>query len=382
MKAQILQESFHEALKAVAWALPSKTLIASTNAILVTVGKGKVQVEATDLLTHATAYCPAAVEEDGISLLSGRQLLETVALMNQERIQLTSTDSKVTLRGSKSRASLNTMNIDDFPPQPNLSQASPVRNVQAGTLLSALHSVSFAAIRDPKQAAVTMLLGINLSFEQEVLTLIGCDSSRAAYSSAFSPGLSLPAITIPAGPFEAAIKVLSREPKTDIQITPDRTRVYLSVPSLASYSIQLLNGEYPNVRKLVPTNNPTLVTVDSKELADAIRFTQIYRGDSSAVRLSVTPNGIIASASEQAGEAVNRVEATLSGQLVSLAMNAAFVLDWLEMQTGKVEISFSDPAKPVLFRVPNAQPGDCYVCMPVYFKSSEILPAEGVVANA
>mgnify|MGYP001577826606 FL=1 len=371
MKAQVLQESFHKALRAVAWALPSKAMIRSTNVILLTVEQGRIQMEATDLETHATAYCPAIVEEEGIYLVQGRQLLETVALMTQERIQLASDGTKVTLKAGKSRASMATRDLEDFPTHSSLAQSSPARNIQAGALLDAIHAVSFAAVSGPHQVSMPMLQGVNLEIEPGVFRLTGCDSSRVAFSSVPSPGPLSKAITIPAGPFEAAVKMLSEEPKADVILVFDHSSVSLTVPNLASYRIQLLAATYPEVRRFIPANNPTIVTTNPKELADAIRFAQVFQGDSVIINLSIAAAGITVSASEEIGDAEHEVPATLLGQPLTLSLNSLFVLDWLEKQTGKVEISFLDDAHPVLFRAAGALPGDCYVCMPVYSKQPD-----------
>lgn len=373
MKAQVLQESLHQALRMIAWALPGKSLIESVNGILLRVVNERVEVSATDLAVYATASCLARVEEHGVYLVSGAHLLETVANMNQERILLSGPVTRITLQAGRSRAIMTSMHWEDFPEQPIEGSVLYSCSIQVDLFLKAIRAVSFAAIRDPRKTGAPILLGINLQFENDTIKLAACDSNRAAYSTvqilSAETSTTTPNITVPAEGLETATRMLASEPKTIMRLQIEKTRIRLSLEGIATYTIQLLNGIYPDVRRLIPTVYGTSATMSPKKLLEVVRFAKIYQNDSTTMQFAFEDNTLqVTTQNEGLGESEHSLDIKMTGAPMKIELNSAFVMDYLEtvQDHPTIEARLQDATKPILFNDGATKDENCYLCMPIF----------------
>jgi DNA polymerase-3 subunit beta len=112
----------------------------------------------------------------------------------------------------------------------------------------------------------------------------------------------------------------------------------------------LVDGEYPKVRSLFPSESPVHAVVETAPLVEAVRRVALVAERNTPVRLTFDDGQVTLEAGQgddaQASEAL---EATLNGEQIAIAFNPQFLLDGLQaLTTPFVRLSFTQATKPAV----------------------------------
>jgi len=118
---------------------------------------------------------------------------------------------------------------------------------------------------------------------------------------------------------------------------------------------RLIDGEYPQVRNLFPSEATGYAVIGRQEMLDAIKRARLVVEKNSAVRLSFSEGQVILEAGQgdnaQTSEAL---EATLHGEDIVMAFNPSFLQEGLGATSAPyVRLSFTSASKPAVL---TAQP--------------------------
>jgi DNA polymerase-3 subunit beta len=145
----------------------------------------------------------------------------------------------------------------------------------------------------------------------------------------------------------------------------------LTGPDLA-ITTRLLEGEFPKFRALFPTEFTSVATIPTGPFADAVKRVALVAERNTPIRLAFAQDGLtIEAGSGDDAQAVDRIDAGLEGDDISIAFNPAYLLDGLNAAGSPVtQISFVSPTKPALLQGKADQVADAddsfkYLIMPV-----------------
>jgi DNA polymerase III subunit beta len=136
---------------------------------------------------------------------------------------------------------------------------------------------------------------------------------------------------------------------------------------------RLLDGEFPKVRSLFPSEHLTTAIVDRKELIDSVKRVSLVAERNTAVQMAFADNVLTLDAgSGDEAQASERLEATVDGDDLTTGFNPQFLLDGLSaIEQDTVELAFTQPSKPVVISgragedgADGADPGFRYLLMP------------------
>ena len=110
----------------------------------------------------------------------------------------------------------------------------------------------------------------------------------------------------------------------------------------------LIKGNFPPVRRLFPEQTDHYAVVNTAELAEAVRRVALVLDRSAPLRFTFTPDGVSmdASGTEQA-RATESVDATLTGEDVTLGLNPQYLLEALgavKSEFARITFTSSDNA--------------------------------------
>ncbi|WP_367117101.1 hypothetical protein [uncultured Demequina sp.] len=113
----------------------------------------------------------------------------------------------------------------------------------------------------------------------------------------------------------------------------------------------LMDGDYPQVRRLFPDESPITAVVKTTDLIEATRRVSLVAERNSSVRLAFVEGEVTLDAGQsddaQASEAI---ECDLSGDAITVAFNPQYLLDGLgALSTEYVRLGFTQETKPVEF---------------------------------
>lgn len=335
--------------------------------------QGVINLASFDYETSARSEIPAEVAEPGTVLVSGRLLAEISRALPNKPVDVALEGSKVIVTCGASRFTLLTMPVDEYPALPGLPEVSGT--VSGDAFTHAVAQVTVAASRDD---TLPLLTGVRVEIEGERITLLSTDRYRLALReltwTPATPGFSAVAL-IRARTLNDVAKSLGSGGLVNVGLSTGQGLDLVGFEAGGRQTTsQLVEGDYPAVRRLFPDSTPIHAVVATAPLIEAAKRVSLVAERNTPIRLSFSDGQVVLDAGHgddaQASEAL---EAVLVGEDIAVAFNPQFLLDGLgALGTDFVRLSFTHPNKPVEFTGQGSLDGEDdsayrYLLVPIRF---------------
>jgi DNA polymerase-3 subunit beta len=314
-------------------AFAAKATINGFAAITLAFRDQRVAVQATDLSTTVQIKLPVKGKKSTTVALDAAMLKRfTGALRRQEHVDISITADQVTLQAGdlvyEMRPYL------DAPIVVTPDQVNPV-DFDRGLFAAAVKVAGVAAGTD---AARVILTGILFDEGKAVAT----DSYRLVVHDA--PDFGRP-LLIPAKALALAAAVTRDEENVRIDVLDHQVHF---VSPLRSVVIRLIDGQYPDWRKLLDTPGPVTVAVERTAIVDRLRKVALAGGDSTPVRLTVGADDIAITIHEvDRANGAAGIPATVDGTLDPVGVNPQYLSELLAaVDVPEVVLHFTNTLKP------------------------------------
>lgn len=354
MKFSCLQENLKAGLSIVNKAVATKgSLPVLSNVLLSAATDGRLKLAATNLETSIVTWIPATVEETGATTVPARLLSEFIGNLSPTSISATLTAQTLELTTPSGKSKFNGMPVEEFPSLPEVSQ-NLVLEVDPAVFAKAVSEVVFATATDE---ARPVLNGVLVKTEGQDLVLVGVDGFRLAERRLPLPTeVNFSSVIIPAKTLaEVARLVSGTSGKLAIALQPDGNLAAFTAGDFSVLS-RLLEGEFPDYTRIIPTENKTRATFLREDFLKAVRLSNTFAKDANniiKVALDKEASQITLSATaSEIGENSSYFAATITGDSLEASFNGKFLLDLLN-NTGseKITIEASGPLSPSLWRL-------------------------------
>jgi len=374
MKLTCLQENLNRGLGIVGRAVATRTTLPITNNVLLTAEKGQLKLVATNLEMAISCWIGAKIEEEGAITVPARLLTEFVSSLPSDTIAINLSPQTKTLglKCARFEARISGVDAKEFPPIPSVDEGITT-SVEVETLRQAINQVVFAAATEESRPVLT---GVCTQFEGSTLTLAAADGFRLAVfklpiKEKFSQKTE---VIIPARTLAELNRLMGdQEEAVSITLNPNKSQVLFRLKSTELVS-QLVQGTFPNYSQLIPKSYNTRVMVNVKEFQQATKTASIFARDGSGiVRLVVTPGSetnpgrlAISARSEEIGDDVGEIDATVEGADAKIAFNGKYLTDVLSvLRESQVALETTNPSSPGLIR-PVGTENYTHVVMPMF----------------
>lgn len=337
---------------------------------------GTIGLASFDYEVSARSEIPADVSEPGTVLVSGRLLAEISRALPSKPVDVTLEGNKVVLTCGASRFTLLTMPVEDYPALPAMPELTGT--VPGDELTHAVAQVSVAASRDD---TLPLLTGVRVEIEGERITLLATDRYRLALReltwTPATPGYSAVALVRARTLNDVAKSLGAGGGQVNIGLSTGEGIDLIGFEAGGRHTTsQLVDGDYPAVRRLFPDATPIHAVVPTQALIDAAKRVALVAERNTPIRLAFSEGQVVLDAGQgddaQASEAL---EAVLVGEDIQVAFNPQFLLDGLgALGTDFVRMSFTHPNKPVEFTGQESLDGEDssayrYLLVPIRFSS-------------
>jgi DNA polymerase-3 subunit beta len=348
MKLTCSRDEFVAKLAVVARAVSTRSSVQVLAGVLLRAEAGELQLAATDMELSLRTSLDAQVEGEGSVVVPGRLLIDLARLLPDSEVELEhrAEEGVVQLVCGTASYRLHTYSAEDFPRLPEVD-ATQTFTVDAEALLETVAQVSRSASRDESRPVLT---GILARFEPGKLVMAATDSYRLAVKETDLAGSTqeLEAI-IPA----RALTELAR-------IAGDATQLELGVQENqvafrtgdAVLTTRRIDGQFPNVKQLLPEQFEHVVTLPRSELLDVVRRVAVMAQRNSPLRLRFSEGELQVSAQTQdVGEAKEALPAPFTGDTLEIGFNPEFLRDGIEsVQSDEVQLKLISPLRPGLIQ--------------------------------
>ncbi|GAA1932967.1 DNA polymerase III subunit beta [Nocardioides marmoribigeumensis] len=345
--------------EAVAWAargLPVRPSIPVLAGLLIETAEGGdgLVLSTFDFETSARVSIPASVQDEGRALVSGRLLADICRSLPNKPVDMAIDGAKVTLRCGSATFTLQTMPVEEYPSLPSMPEAAG--SVSSEVFSQAVAQAVTAAGRDDM---LPVLTGVRIEIEGSQIALLATDRFRLALRElTWDPGTTDAEANalVPARVLADTAKALNTGSTVTIALSGSGSGDGLIGfegevnGGFRRTTTRLLDGEFPRVRTLFPSEHLTTVRIDRAALVEAVKRVALVAERNAAVQLRFDDSGLTLDAghSDEA-LATELIEAQVKGESITTGFNPQFLLEGLTaIDHPVVELAFTQPSKPAV----------------------------------
>ncbi len=351
VKFRVERDVFADAVAWAARSLPVRPSAPVLAGLLIEAGDEGLVLSAFDYETSARAEIRADVSTEGRVLVSGRLLADICRSLPNKPIDFELGGAKLELKCGSGRFSLQTMPVDEYPTLPSVPAASGV--VNGDEFANAVAQAVTAAGRDDM---LPVLTGVRIEIEGDRMSLLATDRFRLSHRELTwrpaSTDASLAAL-VPAKVLSDTAKNLSGDVTISISSAGGEGIIGFEgsgSDGLRRTTTRLLDGDFPKVRSLFPSEHLTVATVSKSELIDTVKRVALVAERNTAVQMKFGDGEIVLdSQSGDEAQATEAVAAEINGDEIVTGFNPTYLLDGLSAIVGeKIDLAFTQANKPVV----------------------------------
>ncbi len=343
-----------------------QTLPILSNVLIQSDGKNRLSLTGTDLEVEVITYCENSKADAGDLTINARKLFDiTRALPEDSEITLTTEDNgKVIIRSGKSRFTVQTLPVDDFP-KIETEQWNQVWKLPANVFKQALARTAFAMAQ---QDVRFYLNGLLLDSDSEKLKTVATDGHRLAKTECILASRSTEAVIQAIVPRKAITELNHIIEDTDNEITVSFNQNHIRVElDSVIFTSKLIDGRFPDYEKVIPKNQDKSLIINRQELQNTLNRAAILTNEKfRGVRLIVTKGTMSVSANNpDQEEAFDEINIEYNGENVEIGFNVGYMLEALNaIDSEKIEMLLSDANSSGTIRAPGDE-DTVYIVMPM-----------------
>ena len=331
MKLQVTQENLNRSLGTVARVANSRNALPILANVLLKTVNNRLSMSATNLDIAITDYIGAKVTEAGTVTVPARLMQDFVGSLPGGVIELELEENKLHIRTEHYKSVINGISAEDFPEMPDIENGT--RWTIAGPLLKkALQQVAFAASNDESRPVLTGVYLHTIKDEKTGagrLYMAATDSYRLAEKD-LGPNDNDINLLIPVSAMQDLLRIVSDFGET-VEVTHDTQQILFRVGDVDLVA-RLIEGKYPDYRRLIPAGFDTTALIKRSEFVNVTKVSALFARESAgSVTIEVDGDNkqlSIHAIASQLGEndAAAPAEVTGGG---SITLNSRYLLDAL-----------------------------------------------------
>ncbi len=351
MKLQVTQENLAKALNSVSRVASSRgTLPILSNVLLKTIGN-RLSIAATNLDIAITHYIGSKVGEEGSITVPARLMQDFVSSLPSGIIELSLDDYKLHINTDQYQSVINGISAEDYPVMPAITEGKTWK-VSGRVFKTGLQQVVVAASTDEARPVLT---GVYIHSHEGQLYLVATDSYRLAEKSLIKTKEDV-SLLVPASALQDLLRILG-EYEDEVTVTHDDQQVLFKVGDVELVT-RLIEGNYPDYRKLIPANFAASATLKRADLTNITKVSSLFARESAGsvtINLDKEKNQVsIRSVASQLGENTASADAAVTDD-GTITLNSRYILDALHALSGEdVTFSFNGKLEPWVLADPKA----------------------------
>ncbi len=377
MRAVCNTEAFSKKLALVSRGVSARSTIQLLGGILLEAGDGSVKLSATDMEISVQTSSPAEVEEEGRVVIPARIFNDIVRSQPAGSFSLEHDDSGGTVRlaAGENEYRIRAYAADDFPQLPGFD-AEGAFKMSGELLVETVEKVSRSYSRDETRPVLT---GILISFEENRVRMVTTDSYRLSIKETELATIAFEGsreAIIPARAMQEVSRIFGSEGEEEVEVSLGQNQALFRIEDVL-FGTRLIDGNFPEYRRLLPTAFEREISVKREELMGTLRRVNLFAQRQTPpvpVSLSFSEGAVeVIVRNGEVGEAHERLQASSEDDFL-ISFNPGYLLDGVSaVDTESVVFKLNEALKPGLI-VPGEngeeEPDFLYLIMPMRDPSS------------
>lgn len=355
MRVSFLSENINKKISFVNHAVSNRSVLPILLNLLLSVRKGKFFISATDLEIGIEVNVPANIEEDGEITVPAKTFYELLGNVSKGKVVLYTKNNNLFFEADKIKTVFQTISPEEFPKIYD-DKGDKIASLDNKTLVDDLPKVVLAAAQDAGRPALS---GVLMKKEEKGggFLMVATDGYRLSLKKG-SGGKSAEKkdqsqLLVPARLIRELVSVKDWVQKVDVYSSAGNNQIIFFLED-AILAGRLIEAEFPNYEKIIPSDFSTRVTTDREEFQKAVKTCSIFARESAGiVKLSLEKGKIVVSASAPSlGETAVDVEAVIEGEENEIAFNGRYLLEFLgSVSSEKIIFEMTGPLSPGVFKL-------------------------------
>lgn len=369
MRLTIERSALLNALGHVQNVVERRTTVPILSNVLIEARDGVVTFAATDLDIEIIDGANADVEQTGTLTLQAHTFYDIVRKLpdgSQVKLELAPDSGRVSITSGRSRYFLPILPASDFPSLGN-GDFDKSFEIELPALARLIDRTRFAISLEETRYYLNgiYLHGAN-GAAGPCLRAVATDGHRLAQCDYPLPegandisGVIVPRKTI----LELRRLLESNDEVVEIAVSEAKIRFSVGRATLTS---KVIDGTFPDYERVIPKENPHLMTVNNDEFSRAVdRVATMAIERLRPIKLGLSSDNLnLTFSNPETGEASEELEVAYQGPEMEIGFNAKYLLDIAALINGQTEFYFRDSASPTLVK-DASDPNSTFVLMPL-----------------
>ncbi|MBZ4200639.1 MAG: DNA polymerase III subunit beta [Methylotenera sp.] len=364
MNIQINRETLLKPLTSVTSIVEKRHTLPILSNLLLEAKQNKIHLTATDLEMQISLTVNSATTGDFSTTISAKKLLDICrSLPDNADINMTTNESRITLKAVKSRFNLQTLPAADYPVMTKTQGSTTLVELAQRELKDLLKQVEFAMAQ---QDIRYYLNGLLFEISANKLNIVGTDGHRLSFTSTeLKQSYEKQDVILPRKTVVELIKLLDDTDEV-VQIELASNQVNFSFGNLKLIS-KVIDGKFPDYNRVIPVGHQNTFSIERLTVLLAMQRASIlsnekYRG----IRMVLSNNNLkLISTNSDQEKAEEELEINYSGDTLDIGFNVTYLIDVLNnTNCDQASFSFADANSSCLVTIPN-NPNYKYVVMPM-----------------
>ena len=357
MRFIIQRDHLVQSVQDVMKAITSRTTIPILTGIKIVASEEGVTLTGSDSDISIESFIPKEeddkeiieIKQPGSIVLQARFFSDMVKKLPSDFVEIeVQNHLQTVIRSGKSEFNLIGLDAEEYPHLPQIEEEN-VFKIPTDLLKAMIRQTSFAVSTSETRPILT---GVNWKVENNELYCIATDSHRLAQRKA-KIEMETPAnynVVIPGKSLNELSKILADNSES-IEIVITENQILFKAKHLLFFS-RLLEGNYPDTSRLIPSESKTDIVLHTKEFLHAIdRASLLAReGKNNVVKLITLQDQLIeiSSNTPEVGKVVEEMKGiSMDGEELKISFSAKYMMDALRAIEGnEIKISFTGAMRP------------------------------------
>jgi DNA polymerase-3 subunit beta len=369
MQFTIKRDILLKSLSLVQGIIEKKNTLPILSNVLLIVREKKLEIVATDLdLIFYEEINQVNIIKEGSTTTSAtilHDILRKLPSNSEIKFELIN-ENKLSLTTDNSDFNLMCLPKDNFPNFADTFEGEEL-NVNKSKLLSLLNKTKIAISNDDTRHYLNgIFLHTTQSQNKTYLTGVATDSHRLSSSSMeIEDGKNFNSLILPKK-LVFQLCTLLQETDDKVMMQTGETKIQFKIGKIQLTS-KVIDGKFPDYRKVVPTGNDKCVIVPSEDFIRSIeRVITVSLDRKEGVKLVLNKDSIkLSVVSANSGEGNEVIKANYNADEMTISFNSKYLVDIASAVEDKnLKINLKDSVSPVLIE-DNSDKNSYYVIMPM-----------------
>ena len=331
---------------------------------------GNLSLTGYNMETAITYEIDAEVTDIGECILPAKLFGDIIRKLPEGPVTVVVDENyKVSIRAGYASFTISAENADDYPELPDVGEGRPIRIPQTA-LKELIGSTIFAVSENQGRPIHT---GVKFEVADDTVSAIAVDGFRLArrtYHCEENTGRNL-SFVVPAQGLKEVEKIL-QDSDDFVAFTLGSKHILFQMGS-ATLVCRLLEGEFLDWRKVVPTNCPVKLTAHVSDLASSIERVGLIVSEKykSPVRCVFSDNVLQLRTSTTIGAAEDRCAIAGDGKELEIGFYVRYLADALRVvPSEEVMMELTNGLSPIVFTPVDDKHDFAYMVLPVRIKTN------------